>query len=242
MKKILFLLILITSNAYAFGSDGCQENTVFLSQFDNTTNGSTAFSEEDCDGNGKKTLTANGNVSMDTSRAYFGPSSAGFDGNGDYIGTFTLGSTIGTGDFTVDFWVNFADLGSNRWFQTMTDSIFNEFDIGYQTSAGGIRVYLNDVNYTFAWSPSINVWYHVLVSRQSGNLRVFVNGSQIGTTQTATDSVVNEAMKIGSERSANYMFGNLDGYRIVVGKALRTENFNPPTTPYCSGCEMAEME
>src|SRR5262249_6213557 len=49
--------------------------------------------------------TAAGNAQIDTAQSKFGGSSGLFDGTGDWISTpDSADFTLGTGDFTVDFW------------------------------------------------------------------------------------------------------------------------------------------
>ena len=86
------------------------------------SDGSTTFTDEI-----GKAVTANGNAQIDTAQKKFGAASGLFDGTGDYL---TLANSndwsFGSGDFTIDFWVNHAT--------TPTSSVV----INYYT-AGGIR-------------------------------------------------------------------------------------------------------
>ncbi len=64
-----------------------------------------------------KTFTAVGNAQIDTAQKKFGSASAQFDGSGDCIHTpDTAHLELGSGDWTLDFWVKFNDVagGSAR--------------------------------------------------------------------------------------------------------------------------------
>ena len=99
-------------------------------------------------------------------------------------------------------------------------------------------VYLGAGGYpSFATTFTINTWYHIAVSRSSGNLRVFVNGTQIGSTVTGstynyipyTDGLVTRFGKFGDDR------GRWQGYmeEIRFSKTARyTANFTAPTAPF----------
>lgn len=237
LVKLIVIGIILCSNSYAYGTNGCDSKTVLLMHNDGA-NASTTFTDADCDGNGKKVLTASGGAVLDTSKKVFGPSSGLFDFvTFSYVAVpSSTDFAMGTGDFTVDFWVNFASVISIQFFQT--DASVNNFDVTWYNTDSTLRTFLAGVGYSFSWAPSTGVWYHVAISRNGSNLRAFVNGSQIGTTQSSSDNVAACALQIGG--SATVFFnGNLDEYRITKGVARWTANFTPPSTPYCSGCEQA---
>ena len=89
----------------------------------------------------------------------------------------------------------------------------------------------------FAQTWAINTWYHVAVSRDSSsNIRAFVNGTQIGTTQNNTrawtSQSATDSFTIGRFRTDVYRLrGYLDEYRISK-TARYTANFTAPTTPF----------
>ena len=82
----------------------------------------------------------------------------------------------------------------------------------------------------------INQWVHLAVTRSGANLRVFQDGTQVGTTNTAlsTFAIDNAATNyyIGTPTDfTNLYTGYLSGTRVVVGTAVYTANFTPPTAP-----------
>ena len=73
---------------------------------------STTFTDES-----GKTFTARGNAQLDTAQQKFGTASGLFDGTGDYIDTPDHADWfLGTGDFTIDFWVRFSDVAVDQGF------------------------------------------------------------------------------------------------------------------------------
>ena len=109
----------------------------------------------------------------------------------------------------------------------------------YISSSGGIRFYpgtggSTGTPITFAWTPSTGTWYHLALTRDaSNNVRMFVDGVQIGSTSTNTDDLSSTGrITIGDNFD---VLGNqeLNGYisnlRILKGTALYTSNFTPPT-------------
>ena len=88
-----------------------------------------------------------------------------FDGTGDYLSVLDSADwDFGTSDFTIDFWVRFAlFLASKRFLNNMSVEIPTIFFIKphgglvFQSNDGGVT----KGDYTYAWSPGINTWYHI---------------------------------------------------------------------------------
>jgi hypothetical protein len=171
--------------------------------------------------------------------------SAYFTGSGDYLGTTTSSSgfTFGTGDFTIEMWVNwsqFANAPSNEpgVFQTSTTSG------GLQTTyLDGVLLFITSGYFnvicgtTFAGrltsnsAPNFNTWYHVAIVRSSGTLTIYVNGVNAGS-QSNTSNLTATYAAIGGYYSSSYsMNGYVSNFRVVKGTAVYTANFTPPTSP-----------
>jgi hypothetical protein len=178
-------------------------------------------------------LTLNGDAKLNTTITKYGGGSAYFDGNGDYIEIpYDSGFDYGTGDFTVEFWVNFSSLTASGGFIGMVcGSVENAMDINYDNSLS-IGVHFITTRHTFPWNPSINTWYHVAVCRADGNTKAFIDGVQIGTTKN--DSGFNYSMFGGNmiigrgDDNTNSFNGYIDDLRITKGIARYTSNFTPP--------------
>ena len=246
MKKFLLALSLftiLTSPVQAYGTGGCDKYTVVLSHFDGP-NASTTFSDEDCDGTGKHVLTAAGNAQLSTANYVFGGASALFDGTGDRITVSGSDAdfTIGTADFNCDLRVMFNATTANPILFDY-DVTNDNFQLQYNTvTTNKWRVRLNGTTYLFAFTASTSVWYHVVLNRSGTDLRMFVDGVQVGVTQTAADSIpASTVLIIGTDASfTNDFNGLIDEFRLVKGNSeFPFAGFQSPTTPYCSGCEMA---
>ena len=99
--------------------------------------------------------------------------------------------------------------------------------------------------FTFAWTPSNDTWYHIAVTRTSGSLRVFIDGTQIGSTQSATQDITgtggNSYLYIGSSPTpGDFFVGSLDEIRFSNGVSRWSANFTPPTAPYTLGTYASE--
>ena len=227
-------------------------NTVSLLHM-NGTDASTTFTDEVTvvDGSNNfvdesgKTWTAAGNAQIDTAQSVFGGASGLFDGTGDYLSSpdsadWQLDGGSNSNAWTVDFRVRFnADPGTgivgflehrennqNSW-----AIILNNNTLRMQITSADVVI----VSASNAWNPEANVWYHVaIVKNGTSGYMTFVDGVQIGTTQTDTDPMPNFAgsLNIGLYNTGSFLNGWMDELRISKGIARWTANFTPPTAPY----------
>lgn len=209
-------------------------NTKLLCHFEGI-NGSNNFIDE-----AEKTINSFGNSQISTSTYKFGSASGLFDGSDNLTVTGSSDWAFGTGDFAVDFWLYLGTLGIDDLNQTLFDTqgLTSGFLIYFWDSATPyIAVYLAGSVKTFSWSPTVNTWYHVAVTRDSGSLRVFIDGTQIGTTQTLANDVTDSSTSLyicSNADSAYYLKdgGRLDEVRISNGVSRWTADFTPPTSQY----------
>jgi hypothetical protein len=191
-----------------------------------------------------KIVTAFGNAQIDTSQFIFGGSSILLDGTGDYLSIPDSPHwDYGTGDFAMEAQVRHAVVG---------DQIYVNSQGGFGADGGGIGVGLgydgagslysgiNGNNYLFTWTPLVNTWYHVFMSRDGGQLRAFINGIQIGSTQTSTENVTGgtEVVYIGRRNNNSRLFnGWIQEVRITKGFSRHTSDFAAPTEAYTGDSE-----
>jgi hypothetical protein len=202
----------------------------------NGEDGATTFPDEV-----GKIWTAHGNVQIDASQSVFGGASALFDGSGDYLSTPDHADfNFGADDFTVDFRVRFAASGfqciagqfatGNKGWIAYVRTGFDALVFQYTTNG------TTDISKTFSWTPSLDTWYHIEYSRNGANLRVFVNGTQVGSTvNIGTDVIFNSTANliIGQSGAGDgFLNGWLDEFRISNGIARHTANFSIETAEY----------
>ncbi len=197
------------------------------------SDGSTIFTDEI-----DKTVTANGNAQISIVGG-----SALFDGTGDYL---TLVDSddwyFGTGDFTIEGWVRFNDLSTDRYFISQYEDDDNIWRI-YWATDGKIRMWFEVGGalkgyYYFSWWPSLNTWYHLTFERVGSTAKIFIDGvSQSLTEFTAFGSndvgSLSSPLYIGSwVAGAGALNGRIDEFRISKGIARWTSNFIPQTNTY----------
>ena len=188
-----------------------------------------------------RTWTRVGDVQIDTDQSRFDGASCLFDGTGDYLlGDGDSAQSFGTGDFTIDFWIRFANVvaGSmliyderrNTATEVHPTIYFNGTNfVYYIMGAGGVIISTT--------SPQVNTWYHIAIVRSSGITRMFINGANEGAAYTDPNNYLLYTNRpiLGadgaSEGSAPF-HGWIDELRISKGIARWTSNFFPPTYPY----------
>jgi hypothetical protein len=204
-------------------------NTAFLCNFTNAGI---------LDNTGFNALETVGNAQVDTSVVKYGTGSMKFDGTGDYL-LMNGGENFafGSGDFTIEMWINFSSNTNQAIFYDSRPASTNGFyPMLYMESVNKKFVYyVNSTNrITSSTAVSTSTWYHIAVTRSGTNTKLFVNGSQEGSTYTDSNVYVNglnrpvlgaDGLTIGTSPFNGY----IDDLRITKGIARYTSNFTPPT-------------
>ena len=232
------------------------EGTTFLSKAIGTGGDNSSFSDKSTTGN-THTITAVGSTYQGTFSPYsptrYSWRFPGHTANGG-VRTDTNGPTLGTGDFTVEFWFKndyefstTSDTDNSLGYQTLvSDNLY-----GNSTSNGGwalyqrqdeIRLAVNNAeklaHHYGPWIATHSKWNHVAWVRNSGTSRIYINGYDGGLSVSDTVNYPDNRICIGANNSAGsggyprYEYkGWIHDLRIVVGTAVYTGNFTPPIGP-----------
>lgn len=177
-----------------------------------------------------KTVTANGNV---TQLSYkFNKTAGFFDGSSWVEVPNSSDFNFGTGNFTVEFWVNFNDANGRQ--QIVSYNGDDDFSIGLDVSENTSFYIGGTAEIEAAWTPSANTWYHVACVRSGTDVFAFVNGTQVGSTASSSFNITDSgSLTIGknSAGTAHYFKGWLKELR-VSNSARYTSNFTPSTTQF----------
>lgn len=214
----------------------------------NTTDGSTTFA--DSSGSSHTVSVGAADVEHDTAQKKFGTSSILFDGDSGYLSVADHADWhMGTGKFTVDFWVRLKDKSTSG-----KGALFEQYDAGtdlvscsywgsstnltFAIRSGG---YPNIVTLTYIWSAvEENRWYHIAVIRgwasNANDWALCIDGIAVDTT-TDTDAWPNlsAAFTIGQGQFSTpdgYLDGWIDEFRVTKGVARWTKNFTPSYWAY----------
>jgi hypothetical protein len=214
-------------------------NTLCLIHCDGT-NASTVF-RDDNGSRSQKGITAVGNTQIDTAQSKFGGSSALLDGTGDYLSMpYHPDYAYGSGDFTIEFWIRFNSLSTiaNKliWDQRPT-ATQGAYPAIYGNTSQKIIYYANGADRCVGTTTIVvNTWYHIAVSRSSGSTKLFINGTQEGSTYTdstvyLTNSTENRFGQSFDGAYPDNVNGWIDEFRIS-NSARYTANFTAPTASF----------
>lgn len=193
------------------------------------TNGGSTIT--DSSSNNRSVATNSGAVTS-TAQFKYGAASLYFDATTTttqrgFTYTVSSGSTFGTGDYTIELFVRFSAISRvYRIFAIDTGSGVLTTD-----TSNNIR-WLGSV---FTPSPALaaNTWYHLAAVRSSSSVKVYLDGTQIGSTVTSTANHTGTTWWVGRDFDADTgLYGYIDELRITKGVARYTANFTPPTKTF----------
>ena len=186
-----------------------------------------------------------GNAQISTAQSKWGGGSMAFDGTGDYLLPANLPGTagvlplaLGTGNFTIEFWVYFA-AGSTAtrflldWRPSGTEGVYPTL---YTTASSAIAFYVSSANRITGGAVSETTWTHIALCRSGTSTRLFLNGVQTGSTYTDSNNYLGPANRpvigaAGLSLGGSALNGYIDDLRITK-YARYTANFTPPTAAF----------
>ena len=192
----------------------------------------------DLSGNGNDATFVNGpTFTTDTGGAFV------FDGTNDRI--TAPGSTdfaFGTGDHTFEVW--FRPHGVATTYEGLVTTLYYTSPQGASlgTNNQGYITYATDFQANSTWNPNstgvrwaANVWQHLVVTRENGDVKHYLNKSQIGTTKTNTvDFSSNNGLTLGTVYVNGYSaydgdIGEARVYNRALSVAEIENNYNAGT-------------
>jgi len=144
--------------------------------------------------------------------------------------------TYGTGDFTMECWVYLTTTGTIQYIIDQRNSgTANAVIPAIYVSASDVLTYFvsNAAQITGTTALVVGTWYHVAVSKSSGNTKMFLNGIQEGSTYSDSNSYVASrvCLNVNGATGVNILVGYTSNVRLVKGTAVYTDNFTPSTIP-----------
>lgn len=180
--------------------------------------------------------TVFGNAQISTTGPKFGTGSLLLDGTGDYIRyPDDPDWDFGTGDFTVEAWINIAVLND-------PSPIVGRLNPGAGGVAWGLRVvtgptrlyfYSGGTAFLYNWAGgTLSTWHHVAATRSGTTLSVYANGTRLGSGTNSTNLGASTAVVyVGTDGLTTSFFnGKIDDLRITKGVARYTgASYTVPT-------------
>lgn len=162
------------------------------------------------------------------------------NGSSQYVTTIS-NFPISTGSFTISAWLNTNITTRQRFITSFNTTGFvfdvNEASGGAASVYGDLRIKLFDnsshtFEYVVAAGITVNKWYlaSVVIDRSANTLKMYVNGSQVGTTQnmSAITGSLASSMPLNfgqNVSSGTYFSGQIDDVRIY-NRALPSGEVN----------------
>jgi len=184
-------------------------------------------------------VTTVGSTVHSFAQAKFNDASIYFDGSGDAL-SLADGNQwdFGTGDYTVEFWVNKAHTGKESVFETRGGG-GNGFNVEFNSS-NVLEWYDGSITGTLPVDGSAvtaNTWVHFALVRASNVHKMYRNGTEVGTALTSSSSQVsvggpNIGRRLESSTANDYT-GYLDEIRLST-VARYTGNFTAPSAAFVS--------
>jgi Concanavalin A-like lectin/glucanases superfamily/Putative Ig domain len=197
--------------------------------------------------NNRHLVTRSGNASQGT----FTPFSADpgkwsnyFNGSSSIRTVANPNLALGTGDVTVEFWLNTNLNSDNGLFGTTNEAAWTSDSWSFKYSGSALTLY-NGNGGGDLWSISTgtlhdSTWRHIAIVRNSGTWQVFVGGVSKGTTTTqGTRSLGSNSWRfaVGCIEPSNADLkttGFISNFHLA-NTALYTSNFTPTTSPIVAG-------
>jgi hypothetical protein len=209
-------------------------NVSLLLPFDGA-NGSTTFTDKS---NNELAVTATSGVEISTSQSRFGGSSAFFPSGGTPLLSLAPTPVLEfSGDFTIEMDVRPGSTADMIIGSSSSDGNTQIFRLN-EGGSGTLSFFLNGTAVFSATAAGIVVdaWQHLAIARSGSSTRMFVDGVQVGSTNTSWSGTF-RMDKIGllwfsGSPFSNRYTGFIDNLRITKGIARYTANFTPPTAPF----------
>lgn len=196
------------------------------------TNGSSTFTDSSQNG---ATVTRVDAAQISTAQSKFGGASGLFDGDGDYLDLTNAGVKLGSGSFTVEFWVRFSlTSGDQVLITTNTIGSADSWRLVWKGATSRFQWIYGASNTTVSYNDTLttNTWYHLAVVRNSTTLRVYRDGTQLGSDATVSTDFTATRIYMGGGLTLGDLNGYMDELRISNGKARYTSSFTPATSAF----------
>ena len=180
------------------------------------------------------------NAQINTSVFKYGTGSVALNGTTDYLNTSPANQNsfaFGSGDFTIEMWVYATSVSGSRVIYDSYPTSTGGFYPSIQMALSGQIFYnTNTTSVISGGTLSTNTWYHIAVCRSGTSTKLFINGTQSGSTYTDSNVYLNSSLRpyIGASgyTGAAFFPGYIDDLRVTKGIARYTTTFTPPTAAF----------
>lgn len=186
---------------------------------------------------------------------FYLPFTSGYNTTQSFAGSFNGSSFAsvaanaafapGTGDFTVEANINVTSLpGTGVAYGVFENQVAttaatsDKFWFGLLNSGGTRYLFMGQHNTangaSTLWTPTVGTWYHIALVRTSGTIKMFINGVEqtVSSSISSGSSFSQNGVSFGAASntgSPSYFNGYISNARYVVGTAVYTTGFTPPS-------------
>jgi hypothetical protein len=181
-----------------------------------------------------RTDTPNGNARVSTSVVKFGTGSYTSNSTSGYINVTPItGFAFGTGDFTIEFWLNTSATGTQGLIGMRPQTTNGLYPV-LAVVAGKVVFYIQNAARLSSNTLTLNQWTSIALVRSAGNNLLFQDGVQVGAAYVNASAYLCNRVIIGAD---DYTLGGspLNGYldEIRISNIARyTSNYTPATGPF----------
>ena len=166
-----------------------------------------------------------------------------FDGSSDYLLSTSSDYSPGTGDFTMEAWVNVesAVAATDGIFQLSSTSgafTYGGIALLYKGTGGENRWELYGGNITNNYETATRTgyeygqWVHTAIVKTSGYIKLYINGEERISEADTRNYANYQYLGIGAAFASNYNFkGRVSNFKLTIGQALYTSAFTPTNQP-----------
>jgi hypothetical protein len=182
-----------------------------------------------------------GNAQVSTSVVKFGTGSMYFNGSGSYLVSNPASTQLYSygGDFTIEFWLYRNATGQTILFDSRPTGGggASAYYVLYVSSGSVVLWNTSNTNrITGTTTLSNSTWYHIAVSRSGSSTKLFLNGTQEGSTYTDSTALICAAKRpyvgVDANDGTSALNGYIDDLRVTNGYARYTTTFTPPTAAF----------
>jgi hypothetical protein len=165
-----------------------------------------------------------------------GSGSVYFDGSSYFSYNAQTPFAFGTGDFTIEFWIYATSFGGGPILFDCRPSATNGlYPTIYCLGTGRILFFTNSADAITGNILSTSTWYHIAVCRTGTSTKMYINGTQAGSTYTDSNNylVGSGRPTVGGNGSSPGSSGTfyMSNVRVTKGVCVYTGNFTAPTAP-----------
>lgn len=180
-----------------------------------------------------KTWTLSGSAQLDTATKEYGTAGLLVPGSGRAISNTDSSDAFGTGDYCIEFSFR-PNSFSGQMILCDTRSSSTQPAACIYSFLGELRVYIDGADRISGGYPSTGSYIKFRLSRVGNRTKLFVNGSQVGSTFTDNLNYTNDRICWGdaSYTTGNSVDGTFDECRVTKGSGRNEGNYAVATAAF----------